>query len=138
MTIHDVVYVDPNIKVLLVEDAAVIQLAMKRFLENELDFNNIHCADDGLQALEIFKQAKNQGSDFQFIITDIMMPKLNSLKFLRAVREIDPQIPVLIVSSEADRKTVMKAIELGANNYIIKPLKVRELALKINKIFPKP
>lgn len=136
MTIQDIVHVDPNLKILLAEDAPVVQMAMKKFLD-ELDLNNIHCANDGQQALEMFGQAKKEGSNFGLIITDIRMPNLNGLKFLRSVREIDPQIPVLIVSSENDTKTVMKAIELGASNYLIKPITVRDLAIKINKIFPK-
>lgn len=136
MTIQDIVHVDPNLKILLAEDAPVVQMAMKKFLD-ELDLNNIHCANDGQQALEMFGQAKKEGSNFGLIITDIRMPNLNGLKFSRSVREIDPQIPVLIVSSENDTKTVMKAIELGASNYLIKPITVRDLAIKINKIFPK-
>lgn len=137
MSIHDIVHVKPELKILLAEDAPVIQLAMKSFL-HKLDLTNIEIASDGLQALEMFKEAKKNGSDFEFIISDLRMPKLNGLRFLKSLREIDKQIPVLIVSSEDDRKTVMKAIELGANNYLVKPITEKDLAGKINKIFPKP
>jgi two-component system chemotaxis response regulator CheY len=89
-------------------------------------------AEDGRQAL-----LKLQQDTFSFVIADWNMPNMSGLELLKAIRQ-DPalkDLPILMVTAEAKKENVVKAIQSGANNYIVKPFTAETLNEKINKIF---
>lgn len=82
------------------------------------------------QAFEIFKS-----SSIDLIITDMKLPGKSGLDLLRHVHEIDPDIPVIVITAFGTIQNAVEAMKLGAFDYIAKPFTVEEIKVKINKAF---
>ncbi len=122
---------DLKMKILVVDDMSTMRRIIKNALR-QLGFLNIEEAEDGQVALQKVKQWP-----VDLIITDWNMPNMDGLDLLKAIRE-DPtykQIPVLMVTAQAEQKSVLEAIRAGATNYIVKPFTADTLKGKIDKIF---
>lgn len=135
MTIDDI---KKDIRILAVDDCLTIQTMMVQCL-NELGFENITLADDGEEAINLVAKNTQEGSPFELIISDILMPNMNGLDFLKLVRGAmkDKKVPFLMVSAENNQSTVLEAISQGVDQYIIKPFNTDMLATKLVKIFEK-
>ena len=122
---------DSKMKILIVDDMSTMRRIIKNALK-QLGYNNVDEAEDGKQAL-----AKLQQDLYQFVISDWNMPNLSGLELLKAIRQ-DPalkDLPILMVTAEAKKESVVEAIQSGANNYIVKPFTAETLQEKIDKIF---
>ena len=141
-----------RMEILLVEDnPGDIALTLRAFKTANIG-NVIHVARDGVEALErIF----GNGSDIlpklpNIILLDLNLPRLDGHEVLRRLKH-DPRtraIPVIVLTSSAEEKDVMRTYEVGANSYIVKPVDfeqfteaVRDISkywLEINRIPPAP
>lgn len=92
-------------------------------------------AEDGQEALELM--AKEQ---FDGIILDINMPRMNGLEFLKKIKADDANlsIPVIMLTTEGQDDDKDKAVSLGATAYIVKPFKPTQLLSLLEKIVPSP
>ena len=126
---------DPKaIRILLVEDTAVMRKIETKTLRN-LGFTSIVEAADGKEAVALLQE----GRSADLVISDWNMPNMDGLELLKNVRS-DPQlkdIPVLMVTAEAEKEKVVAAIQAGVNNYIVKPFTGEVLKEKIDKILQK-
>ncbi len=111
---------DKNIKVLCVEDDEIARENTVEYLENY--FENIYEASDAITGLKLFNQI-----DPQIIITDIQMPKLNGLEFIKKIREKNKKTQVIVLSAYSNKEYLFEAIELQLVKYLIKPIKENEL-----------
>ncbi len=111
-------------RVLIVDDERDLQNIFSRFLEIE----GFYCqtASGGEEALEVLGQ-----SDFSLMITDINMPGMGGIDLLREAREQFRDMAVIVVSAVDDRKVAVKALELGAFSYMIKPVSRNELVINV-------
>ncbi len=116
-----------GMKFLILDDEETITQLISQFLME----HNAVCdiAYDGKQGFE-----KNMQSHYDFIITDIMMPNMNGVEFIKAIREIDPVIPILIVTGIPHEKIIQEAMDSGANGFLKKPFEYHELIELILKI----
>ena len=123
--------VNSNIRILVVDDFSPMRKALREALEM-LKFTNIEEAENGFIALEKLDAAK-----FDLVISDWTMPEMDGLELLEKIKatEKHKHIPVMMVTAEAAQKNILKAIKAGAANYIVKPITVRTLLTKIEKIF---
>lgn len=122
---------DTNMRILAVDDFSTMRRIIKNILK-QLGFHNVAEADDGMAALEMLRKEK-----IDFVISDWNMPKMTGIELLKAIRadESLKQIPLLMVTAEAQRENVIEAAKAGANNYIVKPFTSETLKDKIDKIF---
>ncbi len=115
--------------ILIADDNSVNANLMKAILESTGERYNITIVNDGKEALDMISSNIN----FDLIILDIMMPKVNGLEVLKELRREDNNIeppqtrlrcnfPVMIVSALTDPLTVARGIEMGANDYMVKPI----------------
>lgn len=104
----------PNI--LIVDDEPINRVLLRRLLEKEYTVTE---ATDGFEALKLIHK-----NDYDLILLDIMMPRMNGLDVLAEIRETHPStdLPVILVSALRDTEHVVKGIEAGANDYIPKPI----------------
>lgn len=109
-----------KIKVLYVEDDDIARENGIEYLENY--FENIYEARDALSALKLYEKEEPD-----IIITDIEMPKLNGLEFIKRVRQKDKKTQVIVLTAHSHKEYLFKAIELGLVKYLIKPIKEKEL-----------
>ncbi|EQC49572.1 putative chemotaxis protein Chey [Bacteriovorax sp. BSW11_IV] len=121
-------------KVLVVDDMPSIRDNIVSCLKT-IGFKKVNQAENGKQALgKIREQDENQ---FEFIFTDINMPEMNGIEFVKVLRA-DPTFdntPIIVISTENESATVMEAIYAGASNYIIKPFRPDTLKQKIMEVF---
>jgi len=125
--------IDKNMKILVVDDFSTMRRIVKNILR-QLGFVNIEEAEDGTQALK-----KLQTGAYGFVISDWNMPNLDGLEMLKRIRADDSlkNLPVLMVTAEAEKDKVVAAIQAGVNNYIVKPFTAEVLKEKMDAIFEK-
>lgn len=109
------------INILYVEDEPVILETIGDTLKT---FFSCTLAQDGQEALDIFMDSPKK---FDLIVTDINMPMMNGLELIELIRKMDKSIPVIITSAYFDQHFLLKAINLGINQYVLKPLDVIKL-----------
>jgi len=111
--------------ILVVED----EVKMQRILEVNLrDTYNVLLANNGEQALDVVK-----GNDVNLILTDMKMPGKDGLSLLHDVKEFAPDIPVILITAYGTIESAVKAMKEGAYDYILKPLKMDEIEVVIEK-----
>ncbi len=104
-----------NIKILYVEDDEIARENGVEYLEHY--FSHIYEASDAIMALRLYEKHQPH-----IIISDIQMPKLNGLEFVKRIREHDTTTQVIIISAFSDKEYLLKAIELQLVKYLIKPV----------------
>ncbi len=115
-------------KILTVDDSKTIRCIIKGMIET-LGYEAIE-ADCGATAMKIL--AKSDGN-IALVILDWNMPGMNGLEVLQAIKGDDglKDIPVMMVTTEAEKSNIVKAIQSGASNYLTKPFVQDDLAMKI-------
>ena len=108
-----------NIKILYVEDDDITRENAIEYLENF--FETIYEASDAISALKLYEKYKPD-----IIITDIQMPKLNGLEFVKRIRQKDKKTQIIIITAFSDKDYLLKAIELGLVKYLVKPVREKE------------
>lgn len=109
-----------NLRLLIVEDEQKLSKLLKNAI-NDL-FTSVTIAKDGNEGLKKFKSVKPD-----IIITDIMMPNCDGLEMTQKIKELNNDIPIIILSAYSDKDKLLKAIDLGINKYFIKPFDPEEL-----------
>ncbi|MCP4672491.1 MAG: response regulator [Desulfobacula sp.] len=122
---------DLSMKVLIVDDFATMRRILKNILK-QIGFTNITEADDGTTALEELQKA-----EFDLVISDWNMPKMTGIELLKKIRASNDfkDIPVLMVTAEAQKQNVIEAVKAGVSNYVVKPFTADAISEKIEKIF---
>ncbi|KAF2519458.1 sigma-54-dependent Fis family transcriptional regulator [Flavobacterium salilacus subsp. salilacus] len=103
-------------KILIIEDEAAIRRVLGKILAEESDTYSIEEAEDGVQGLEMIKN-----DDYDLVLCDIKMPKMDGVEVLEAVKKIKPEIPFVMISGHGDLETAIQTMRLGAFDYISKP-----------------
>jgi DNA-binding NtrC family response regulator len=103
-------------KILIIEDEAAIRRVLNKILSEENDTYIVEDAEDGIQGLE-----KIKNNDYDLVLCDIKMPKMDGVEVLEAVKKIKPEIPMVMISGHGDMETAIQTMRLGAFDYISKP-----------------
>ncbi|OXA84996.1 sigma-54-dependent transcriptional regulator [Flavobacterium hercynium] len=103
-------------KILIIEDEASIRRVLVKILSEENDTYQVDEAEDGAAGLE-----KIKNNDYDLVLCDIKMPKLDGVEVLEEVKKIKPEIPMVMISGHGDMETAIHTMRLGAFDYISKP-----------------
>ncbi|MDY2588401.1 sigma-54-dependent transcriptional regulator [Winogradskyella aquimaris] len=103
-------------KILIIEDEAAIRRVLVKILSEENDNYKVEEAEDGLVGIEKIKKG-----DFDLVLCDIKMPKMDGVEVLEAVKKLKPEIPMVMISGHGDLDTAVNTMRLGAFDYISKP-----------------
>ncbi|MEZ4778311.1 MAG: sigma-54 dependent transcriptional regulator [Flavobacteriaceae bacterium] len=103
-------------KILIIEDEAAIRRVLVKILTEENTAYEVLEAEDGLVGIELIKK-----EDFDLILCDIKMPKMDGVEVLEAVKKLKPEIPIVMISGHGDLDTAVNTMRLGAFDYISKP-----------------
>ncbi|PIF05284.1 MAG: DNA-binding response regulator [Draconibacterium sp.] len=120
---------NPILKILLVEDDDALSFIVKDNLEQHGYVVDV--AENGQIALELFNNQQ-----FDLIILDVMLPKIDGFQVAKTIRAKNEQVPIIFLTARSMTEDKIKALTLGADDYIPKPFSMEELLLKI-KIFIK-
>lgn len=103
-------------KILIIEDEAAIRRVLTKILSEENDSYQVEEAEDGVSGYE-----KIKNNDYDLVLCDIKMPKMDGVELLEEVKKIKPEIPMVMISGHGDMETAINAMRLGAFDYISKP-----------------
>lgn len=118
-----------NIRILLAEDHNVVREGTRRLLESQADFEVVGEASDGVEAVELAKKLKPE-----IIIMDISMPKLNGIEATKQIKELYPNIAILVLTGYDDDEYVFAILEAGAAGYLLKESSGEELIDAIRQV----
>ncbi len=115
-------------KIVLAEDNSALSLLLKFKLEKES--YRLFVAEDGKLAKELIERENPD-----IILTDIMMPFVSGLELTSYVRnKLNRNTPILIFSAAGQEKNVLQAFDLGANDFMSKPISINELLIRIKRL----
>ncbi len=120
---------DIYFKILLAEDDEALRFIVKDNLEHQN--YNVEVAENGEVALQLFRQ-----TNFDLIILDVMLPKIDGFQVAETIRETNDQVPIIFLTARSMTEDKIKGLTIGGDDYIPKPFSMEELLLKI-KIFLK-
>ncbi len=103
-------------RILIIEDEAAIRRVLKKIITEESDSYQVEEAEDGLSGIEMIKN-----NDYDLVLCDIKMPKMDGVEVLEKTQKIKPEIPMLMISGHGDLDTAVQTMRLGAFDYISKP-----------------
>lgn len=103
-------------KILIIEDEAAIRRVLVKILSEESKDYQVEEAEDGLAGMEKLKEF-----DYDLVLCDIKMPKMDGVEVLEATKKIKPDIPMVMISGHGDLDTAVQTMRLGAFDYISKP-----------------
>ncbi|MBU4446530.1 response regulator [bacterium] len=117
-------------KILVVDDEADMRWILTNVLKKE--GYRVITADDGKKAVQ-----KVMENDPDIILLDIRMPEMDGIQVLEKVREINPMMPVIIITAYADIENAVQAVKLGAYDYFMKPFDTNDLLIIIKQALEK-
>ena len=103
-------------RILIIEDEPAIRRVLVKILSEESDTYQVFEAEDGLVGMDKIKK-----EDFDLILCDIKMPKMDGEEVLQATQKIKPEIPMIMISGHGDLETAVNTMRIGAFDYISKP-----------------
>jgi len=121
---------------LVVDDFSTMRRIISGLLR-EIGFKRILEAEHGKAALHQLDLSAHSGDPVHFVLSDINMPEMNGFELLEAIKgrpEDDPvrKVPVLLVTAEGRKEDIIRAAQLGAAGYVVKPFNKETLADKIH------
>jgi len=125
--LEEILKYSKNINLLYVEDNKDTKEATLMILEEF--FDNVKVATNGEDGLALFKMSK-----IDLVITDINIPKLNGLNMIEAIRKINKEIFVIILSAHDDSDFFRKSISLGVNSYLLKPIDITQFSDVLKRV----
>lgn len=118
-------------RILLVDDSRTIRNIQKNVLA-QIGYSDVVEAADGLEALNQIAEHKPE-----LVLVDWNMPNMDGITLVRKIRETDRKLPLVMVTTEAEKSRVLEAIKAGVNNYVVKPFTAETLSEKITQTLAK-
>jgi len=103
-------------RILVIEDEAAIRRVLVKILSEENKTYEVEEAEDGLAGVDMIKK-----EDYDLVLCDIKMPKMDGVEVLELTKKLKPEIPVVMISGHGDLDTAVNTMRLGAFDYISKP-----------------
>ncbi len=114
-------------RILVAEDDPRTRAGLKEILEAE-GFQ-VFAAGDGREALQVFERDRPD-----FVCLDIMMPGMDGYEVCRRLRSLSPTVPIIFISAKGEELDKVVGLELGADDFIVKPFGVREVVARIRAV----
>lgn len=126
-------------RILIAEDDFASRLFMKKFLSK---YGECDVAVDGIEAIDAYLNSINEGCIYDLICLDIMMPRLDGMKALKSIREIEKQkgietekkVKIIMTTALNDKETVQNAYDSGCEAYAWKPIETDKFIIVMKKL----
>ncbi|MBS6501373.1 MULTISPECIES: response regulator transcription factor [Clostridium] len=113
--------------ILIIEDEESVANVLKAYLEK--DKYNVSVCNSGMEALEVFKEI-----DFQLVILDLMLPDIDGEEICKIIRRTS-DVYIFMLTSKASLNDRVTGLDIGADEYLVKPFSPRELTARVNALF---
>jgi DNA-binding NarL/FixJ family response regulator len=120
-----------RIRVLVVDDHAVVRRGLRAFLESEPDLEVVGGAEGGAEALDLLDRLQSQGQRPDVVVMDLQMRPIGGVESTRRIRARYEDVEVVVLTSYADDELVRAALEAGASGYVLKDADADEVAAAI-------
>ena len=117
------------IKIMIVDDHAIVREGLKQIVRQTDDMEVVAEAENGSDMLKILQE-----KTFDIVLLDISIPGRNGIDYLKDVKQLKPDLPVLILSMHPEEQFAMRALTAGAAGYLTKKSASRELIAAIRKV----
>jgi DNA-binding NarL/FixJ family response regulator len=117
-----------RIRVVVVDDHAVVRRGLWAFLESEPDLEVVGAAEGGMQALDLLEELESQGRLPDVVVMDLQMRPMDGIESTRRIRVRHQNLEVVVLTSYADDELVHGALEAGASGYVLKDADADEVA----------
>ncbi|MFV0563152.1 response regulator [Malaciobacter mytili] len=124
-----------KLTILYVEDEDVAREKLAKTL-NRL-FKKVYLAPNGLEGYIQFQKLHLAKTPVDLVLSDINMPKMSGIEMLAQIRELDKEVPFIFTTARSESENLLKAIELKANHYILKPIDMEDVVLKSQEVCQK-
>ena len=118
------------IKILIADDQELIRQSLMIILDNVPDFEVVDCVADGIEVMESVKEEKPD-----VILMDIRMPRMDGVVCTQRLKELYPDIKIIILTTFDDDEYVFNALKFGASGYLLKGISMKELSDAIRKVY---
>lgn len=118
-------------KALVVDDSAVMRKVLIGAL-GRANIEEVDQASDGKEAVDAV-----QKNEYGLVLMDWNMPNMLGIDAVKAIRQLGKTMPIIMVTTEAEKSRVIEALKSGANNYIIKPFEPATIVAKIQEVLGK-
>ena len=118
------------IKILIADDQELIRQSLMIILDNVPDFEVLDCVADGIEVMASVKQEKPD-----VILMDIRMPRMDGVVCTQRIKELYPDIKIIILTTFDDDEYVFNALKFGASGYLLKGISMKELSDAIRKVY---
>lgn len=115
-------------RVLIADDSGPMRMIVERNLKS-VGIHEIVQAADGMEAFKLFSS-----SVFNLVVTDYNMPRMTGMELTKEIRASGSVVPILMMTTEAERSTIVEAIQAGVSGYLIKPFDTELLRKKLEKL----
>ena len=119
-----------SIRVLVADDSSTMRKIIIRAL-GTLGITEVTEAKDGEVAIQEFPLAP-----YDLVLTDWNMPAKSGLEVIQAIRAINTETPIIMITTEAEKRRVVEAIQAGVTDYLVKPFEADDLKQKISRHCP--
>ena len=120
-------------RVLIVDDEEGIRDLLSRTLA--LENYDVQAVSDGMSALH---ELKETGEPFNLVIADLRMPGMDGLTLIREVKQINPQLPIIIITGFSTESSAIEAVNLGVSGYLTKPVGIPQVLAAAAKALGQP
>lgn len=120
-----------ELTIICAEDSNTIRAFMQEHMGKL--FKNFYALKDGQNAFNFYKILKQKGVRVDAIVSDIHMPNMSGIEFLKEVRKIDEKIPFIFTTAYLEKEYLLEAIKLNATEYILKPIDIDSASKKIER-----
>ena len=124
---------DGTKRVLIVDDEEGIRDLLSRTLA--LENYDVQAVSDGISALH---QLQETGESFNLVIADLRMPGMDGLTLIREVKQINPQLPIIIITGFSTESSAIEAVNLGVAGYLTKPVGIPQVLAAAAKALGQP
>jgi NarL family two-component system response regulator LiaR len=122
--------IEEKIRILIVDDHAVVRKGIRALLATEADLEVIGEAEDGSQAVELYDKL-----DPDLLLLDLLMPKMTGIEAIKIIKENHPTAKILVLTSFAADDQVFPAIKAGALGYLLKDTDPEDLIQAIHQVY---
>lgn len=115
-------------RILIVDDAAFMRMMIKNIITKH-GYEVAGEAENGVAAVTMYKETKPD-----LVTMDITMPEMDGVQAVRAIRQIDPEANIIMISAMGQQAMVMEAIQAGAKDFIVKPFQQERVLQAIERV----
>ena len=121
-----------SISLLYVEDEEQPQALLTQFLRSIYPQLTIHLAQNGQEGLKLFEELRPD-----IVVTDVRMPIMNGIQMSKRIKELDKDVFIVVTSASGDMDHILEAIDIGINNYVLKPIDLEKFSVALEQCVEK-